>query len=114
MTTGYNHVTLLGAISNGPWHNEASEGKAESAAFTLGIPEATRDDRMFTTYVRCECYGRSVPDALALRQGDAVLVDGKLSWQKVGGEGKAGLGVTAWRLIPLTGEKEGNMSPGEP
>jgi single-stranded DNA-binding protein len=100
--TGYNHVCCIGTISNGPWHNPGREGRAESAALTLGITELGKEEKEYTTYVRVECYGRVVSDALALRQGDTVLVEGKLSWSKGSGEGKAGLCVLAWRLMPLT------------
>jgi hypothetical protein len=32
---GFNRAMLIGAVSGGPWHNGAAEGKAESAAFVL-------------------------------------------------------------------------------
>lgn len=98
---GVNRVLLVGAISGGPWHNRSGEGRAESCAFSLQVPEPGRDGEIYRTFVRCECYGRAVPDALALHGGDTVLVEGKLSWQRGSGEGKAGLCVTAWRVLKL-------------
>src|SRR5687767_12941555 len=115
-TIAYNHTVLLGQVTNGLWRNLGVEGKAESAAFGLAIPEPGKDGQTYNTFVRCECYGRTVAHALALRQGDTVLVEGKLSWQRGAGEGKGALGVIAWRLLPLasdqpmTGELTGQSS----
>jgi hypothetical protein len=72
-------------VSGGPWHNPGGE--------------------VYYTYVRVEAYGRTVPDALALQQGDVVLCEGKLAWQRGSGQGsKAVLGVTAWRILRKASE----------
>lgn len=101
LTTGYNHTTLIGLIRSGPWHNPASHGKVESAALTIGIPELGRDSQTYHTHIRCEFYGKSVAPALALQQGDTVLVEGKVAWSKGAGEGKAALCVVAWKIVRL-------------
>jgi hypothetical protein len=99
--TGYNHVCCIGSVSGGPWRNPGGEGKAESAAFGLAIPEPGKDGKVYTTFVRVECYGRVVSDALSLHAGDTVLCENKISWSKGSVEGKAQRAVTAWRVVPL-------------
>jgi hypothetical protein len=86
VNTGYNHTVLIGHISSGPWRNPGSHDKAESAAFTLAIPEPGRDGKLYQTYVRIECYGRLASEASALASDDVVLCESKLSW-KITGEG---------------------------
>jgi hypothetical protein len=105
VSAGYNHCTLLGHISNGPGHNPGGPEKAESAAFSLAIPEPSRGGEMFQTYVRIECYGKAVGHALGLQKGDTTLVEGKLSWSKGGGpKDRAQLAVVAWRILRLAGD----------
>jgi hypothetical protein len=109
---GYNHVTLLGSVSSGPWHNPGVEGKPESAALTLAIPETARSGEVFKTFVRVEVYGKVVADALALHAGDTALIEGKIAWQRTGESKSEGrLMVSCWRIVrlasdqPLTGGK---------
>ena len=104
LTTGYNHVCCIGSVTGGPWHNPGGPGKAESCAFSLALPERGKDGKTYNTHARVETYGCTVAHALELRQGDTVLVEGKLAWAKFAGEGKAALGVTTWRCLKLAGD----------
>lgn len=101
MITGFNQVTLLGTVSAGPWHNPASDGRAESAAFGLAIAEPSRSGEVYTTYIRVECFGAAVPTALNLSQGDVVLCSGKVSWQRGEGKGEGKMVVAAFRIQPI-------------
>jgi hypothetical protein len=104
LTTGHNHVMLLGHINAGPWHNPAVESKAESCAFNLAIPEPSKSGETYRTFVRIETYGKAVPHALFLRQADVVLIEGKIAWSKAAGEGKAQLCVNSWRILKLVSD----------
>jgi hypothetical protein len=101
LNRGYNHAILLGTVSAGPWKNTQPE-RSECVAFSLAIPQpSTKTGEIFNTYVRVECYGRTLDDASGLHAGDVVHVDGKLAWQRGSGEGKAALGVLAFRVLRL-------------
>lgn len=89
-----------GTVSQVPTRRTTTKGNPFA---TFSIKAQTGDGSGFVSIAVFD--SELVPTALALADGDAVSVTGRLelrTWQGRDGQERAGLGITATRLIPLT------------
>lgn len=77
--TDLNHCTLTGVLERDPITRFADHG-TQQVSFTLRLIEAGPAWKEFKLYVPIEAYSGVAEHADELRQGDSVLVAGKLKW----------------------------------
>ena len=102
MTISINECFLAGTLARDPTTVVQDSGSPLTSARLLISEE--RDGQVWKLWLDVEAYARTAERLATLREGDAVLVRGKLKWKSWERDGKkqGTLLVNAWSVQPLS------------
>lgn len=77
---GYNHVTLLGTLSERGVELRPIESGTMMATARLCVPDESPSGQMFYVWVPVQAYGKARDVLQTCEPGEPLLLDGRLKW----------------------------------